>query len=78
MRRARALSPSSTASESANTSKRALRRAPRLSFRRLIGRAARTDRIIKGRIAGNAWDELALLAAEICGERGVAPLTRAS
>ena len=57
---------------------RALRRAPRLSFRRLLWRAARTDRIIKGRIAGNAWDELALLAAEICGERGVAPLTLAS
>jgi len=57
---------------------RALRRAPRLSFRRLLWRAARTDRIIKGRIAGSAWDELALLAAEICGERGVAPLTLAS
>jgi DNA polymerase-3 subunit delta len=57
---------------------RALRRAPRLSFRRLLWRAARADRIIKGRIAGNAWDELALFAAEICGERGVAPLTLAS
>jgi len=57
---------------------RALRRAPRLSFRHLLWRAARADRIIKGRIAGNAWDELALFAAEICGERGVAPLTLAS
>jgi DNA polymerase-3 subunit delta len=57
---------------------RALRRAPRLSFRHLLWRAARADRIIKGRIAGNAWDELALLAAAICGERGVEPLTRAS
>ena len=57
---------------------RALKRAPRLSFRRLMGRAARVDRLIKGRIAGNAWDELALLAAEICGEGAVAPLTLAS
>jgi DNA polymerase-3 subunit delta len=57
---------------------RALRRAPRLSFRHLLWRAARADRLIKGRIAGNPWDELALLAAEICGERGVERLTRAS
>ena len=57
---------------------RALRRAPRLSFRRLAWRAARADRLIKGRIAGNPWDELALLAAEICGEGNVARLALAS
>lgn len=32
---------------------------------RLARRAARADRIIKGRAAGDAWDEMALLAAEI-------------
>jgi DNA polymerase-3 subunit delta len=57
---------------------RALRRAPRWSFRRLVWRAARADRLIKGRIAGNPWDELALLTAEICGEGNVARLTLAS
>jgi len=34
---------------------------------RLIVRAVRADGMAKGRLAGNAWDELALLAAEICG-----------
>jgi DNA polymerase-3 subunit delta len=38
---------------------------PRLG--RLIARAARADAIVKGRITGNAWDELALLAADACG-----------
>jgi len=28
--------------------------------------------MIKGRLAGDAWDELALLAAEICGEPSLA------
>ena len=45
----------------------ALQRAPRLSFLALARRATRADRIIKGREPGNAWDELALLAAELCG-----------
>jgi DNA polymerase III subunit delta len=45
----------------------ALRRAPRLSFTALAQRATRADRMIKGRLAGNAWDELALLTAELCG-----------
>ena len=31
-------------------------------------RAARADRMIKGRLTGDAWDELALLAAELCGQ----------
>jgi DNA polymerase III subunit delta len=43
-----------------------IRRAPRLSFAALAIRAARADRMVKGRLAGNAWDEIALLAAEIC------------
>jgi DNA polymerase-3 subunit delta len=51
---------------------KALRRAPRLSFAALAQRAARADRMIKGRLAGDAWDELALLAAEICGEPSLA------
>jgi len=46
----------------------AQRRAPRLSFRRLIARAARADRMIKGRLAGDAWDEMALLAADLCAQ----------
>ena len=46
----------------------ALRRASRLPFTALAVRAARADRMIKGRVAGDAWDELALLAADICGQ----------
>jgi DNA polymerase-3 subunit delta len=46
----------------------ALQRASRLPFAALAVRAARADRMIKGRVAGNAWDELALLAADICGQ----------
>jgi DNA polymerase-3 subunit delta len=42
------------------------RRAPKLHFGRLIARAARADRMIKGRESGNAWDEMALLAMDIC------------
>lgn len=45
---------------------RAKRRAPHLSFTRLSARAVRADRMIKGRLAGNAWDEMALLAADLC------------
>ena len=44
----------------------AQRRAARLPFRGLIRRAARVDRMIKGRLGGDAWDEMALLAAELC------------
>jgi len=51
------------------------RRAPRLSFGRLTARAARADRMIKGREAGNAWDEMSLLAMDICA-RPVLPLSR--
>ncbi len=46
----------------------ALRRASRLPFAALAARAARADRMIKGRVGGDAWDELALLAADMCGQ----------
>ena len=46
----------------------ALQRASRLPFAALAVRAARADRMIKGRVAGDAWDELALLAAHLCGQ----------
>jgi DNA polymerase III subunit delta len=49
------------------TREQALRRAPRLPFAPLAARATRTDRIIKGRLAGSAWDELALLTRAISG-----------
>jgi DNA polymerase-3 subunit delta len=42
------------------------RRAPHLPYRRLSARAVRADRIIKGREGGDAWDEMALLAVDIC------------
>ena len=50
-----------------------LRRAPRLSFGALAVRAGRADRMIKGRLSGNAWDEIALLAADICGKSPLPP-----
>ena len=46
----------------------AQRRAPRLSFAGLARRAARADRMIKGRLSGDAWDEMALLAADLCAQ----------
>jgi DNA polymerase-3 subunit delta len=42
------------------------RRASKLHFGRLTARAARADRMIKGRESGSAWDEMALLAMDIC------------
>jgi DNA polymerase-3 subunit delta len=45
---------------------RAARRAPRMAFSDLTARATRADRVIKGRVVGNSWDELALLATAIC------------
>ena len=44
----------------------ARRRAPHMVFTDLTARAARADRIIKGRVAGNAWDELMLLTKALC------------
>jgi DNA polymerase III subunit delta len=42
---------------------------------RLVARAARVDRVAKGQAHGDAWEELALLAAELCGRRTL-PLPR--
>lgn len=44
----------------------ATRRAPHMAFTDLTARAARADRVIKGRLAGNAWDELTLLTTALC------------
>ena len=46
---------------------KALQRAPRLPFAALAQRAARADRMIKGRLTGDPWDEMALLVGELCG-----------
>jgi DNA polymerase-3 subunit delta len=46
---------------------RGARRAPGLPYAALTLRAARADRMIKGRLPGDAWEEMALLAAELCG-----------
>jgi len=48
---------------------RAARSPARGQWGRLSARAARADRMAKGLLAGEAWDELALLAAEMCGLR---------
>lgn len=50
---------------------RARPRAGRIPFARLTSRALRVDRMIKGRLAGDPWDELALLCSECCGIRTV-------
>ena len=47
---------------------RGRQRAPQLPFATLAARAVRADRMIKGRLAGDAWDEMALLVAELCGQ----------
>jgi DNA polymerase-3 subunit delta len=61
---------------------KALERAPWLSFPALAQRAVRADRMIKGRLIGDAWDEMALLVTELCGQplRGLtaAPPARVS
>jgi hypothetical protein len=44
-------------------------------FRRLSERASRVDRMIKGRLPGNAWDELLQLALDFAGQRAL-PLPR--
>jgi DNA polymerase III subunit delta len=50
---------------------RAAQRAGDLPFAALAVRATRADRTIKGRLPGNAWDELVLLTAELCGQATV-------
>lgn len=57
---------------------RARPRVRKLSFARLIARAARTDRMIKGRLHGDPWSEMMLLVAELCGQRMPAPAAIAS
>jgi DNA polymerase-3 subunit delta len=49
---------------------------PRAPIARLIARAVRADRMAKGRLRGDSWDEMALLAVELCGVRTL-PLLRA-
>jgi DNA polymerase-3 subunit delta len=50
--------------------------APRQApFARLTMRAARADRMAKGMLHGEVWDELALLTTELCGKRTL-PLPR--
>jgi DNA polymerase-3 subunit delta len=48
---------------------------PKVSMARLTARATRADRCIKGRAHGVAWDEMALLSVELCGQRTL-PLPR--
>ncbi len=43
----------------------------------LVARAARADAMAKGRMRGDAWDERALLAADLCGHRALAAAPRA-
>lgn len=50
---------------------RARPRASRMPFARLASRALRADRMIKGRLAGDPWDEMTLLCAECCGLRPI-------
>jgi DNA polymerase III subunit delta len=49
------------------------RRASRLPYSALTVRAGRADRMVKGRLPGDAWDEMALLVAEICGHPASPP-----
>ena len=46
-------------------------RRPALRFAELTRRAARADRMAKGALRGEVWDELALLATELCGVRSL-------
>jgi DNA polymerase-3 subunit delta len=48
----------------------------RVPMARLIARAGRVDRMAKGQLPQDPWDELALLAVEMCGVRTL-PLSRA-
>ena len=47
----------------------------RVPMARLVARAGRVDRVVKGQAHGDAWDELALLIVEMCGRRTL-PLPR--
>jgi DNA polymerase-3 subunit delta len=52
----------------------AKRRAARLPYARLSARLSRADRMIKGQLRGDAWDEMALLIVEFAGRKTL-PLT---
>ncbi|MEN9706089.1 MAG: hypothetical protein RLZZ393_1968 [Pseudomonadota bacterium] len=45
----------------------------RALFRRMAARASRVDRMIKGRLSGNPWDELMQLALEFAGRPVLSP-----
>jgi DNA polymerase-3 subunit delta len=47
----------------------ARRRAARLPYARLSARASRADRMIKGQLRGDAWDEMALMIVEFAGRK---------
>jgi DNA polymerase-3 subunit delta len=47
----------------------AKRRAARLPYPRLCARASRADRMIKGQLRGDAWDEMALMIVEFAGRK---------
>ena len=47
----------------------AKRRAARLPYARLSARASRADRMIKGQLRGDAWDEMALMIVEFAGRK---------
>ncbi len=51
--------------------------AAQVPFRRFVGRAVRADAMAKGRLRGDAWDELSLLACDLCG-RAALPLPASS
>jgi DNA polymerase-3 subunit delta len=50
--------------------KRALERASLVRLTRMLRDSIRLDRIIKGALPGNPWDELELLCLELSGKRG--------
>jgi DNA polymerase III subunit delta len=52
-----------------------LRRARSVPFGRVTLRAERADRMVKGRLVGDAWEEMALLTAEFC-TRPLLPLPK--
>jgi DNA polymerase-3 subunit delta len=47
----------------------ARRRAARLPYARLSARVSRADRMIKGQLRGDAWDEMALTIVEFAGRK---------
>lgn len=49
----------------------ARRRAGKLPYARLAARISRADRMIKGQLRGDAWDEMALIIVEFAGRRSL-------